>query len=1465
MITPILQEAVASAAPAFTKPIEPGAKAIYSRDGSRVITVPRVRKTSSSSATNASPAGSLPERNDSNENDDEYSDFDPDDIQYVAGDNIDFEYVPKDANTEEAKSAATAGTSSSKKKKKKKKKSKNSSAANADADAMSNTNSVQVHKDGNGITINNIDFSSPQSIVSAATAAAEVAGGGSPSSAAMISNHVQQQYKQQQKQQQQQQQQMQQSSKKSAGSSKKQNKGDRIWDTSSEEERERIKEFWLTLSEDERRDLVKIEKDTVLQIMKDQQRNSCSCSVCGRKRIAIEEELEALYDAYYAELEMYSEKGVPQSFGKGLPLANPYGHDHHDDYDHAHLHGHGHGHYGHNHGHNHAHNHGHPHGHVHNHDHHHSHNHNQRANRSRGNSHSHFTEHEHEHGPRRYSNSVSNSNGGSNAHSPHSTHSRSYPSHSHGHFNHDHSTDQRIQELPDNYSEGQSLSEDEYIEEEYESDEVYDGEDDAQQLYDYDNAKKQYLDADQDEQEHVIHLMEHHREELEAAGVDFKSKKPPSRADYVLFQSILKGRRKHNMDGGPCNTKIWPPEESDVVVADAIRAAAAASASSGTNTDNSAGSASTSATTASLNGNDDNSVPEAAADEAIAEGIDGTGSSSASTALAKVPTEASASEPTGGDSDLYNFGSSLTIQGGILTVADDLIKNNGKNFIDMMEELAGRRMAREEEALAAANEYEEEYDDEEGEDDEHDYLDEEEEEEDDDVDYIDEYDDEMDDEYDDDEYDDEEDDPPVSEEQRMAEGRRMLQIFAARMFEQRVLNAYREKVAQERQKKLLEELEEENRLKEERELKKLKEKEKKKDKKRQQKLAKEEEKARKEAEKAQAEAALKAEQAKKQELARQKKLEQKKLQEEERKKKLEEERKREAERERKRREREEKENQRRREKEAKEAEARRLRAEEEARVKKAKEEEAEKKRLAKEAEELRKKQEKEAQEEDARRIQLAQETVQKTELAAKQQHQKQLLASLQMHQQLANSEPVVSTSTATSSSGSPQSGTPIALPTLPHSMTQPIQQQPYPTGQGLPPQQQQQQQQHLPSSYGQLPFQQAPPQQQPQQQPGLHPVAAWNSYLTSASPGQAPIPQPPAMSNTQSPMALLNVLGYTNGSSVTSPSASMAQPLQTQPLLQQLQQSQQQQQQQPRQQQQQQQPPIKRPSAASSNQDLEDENPVDELNRIIGGSSLLEDDESNSAFPINTSDVMSPITNATTANVAPGPVPTATNGFGSGRLFSGSLFDTKTSSSSSDWSPFGRRTSSIGSNMWSTSGTPNLNMNSINGSTPWNTMLPQQLSQQPVMPSHQPPPPQPSLSHYPSSHITIYRAAMAAYQTLAKDGWTNADGYVPAQVLYHGALKQLGGSLTFTQNEFHNACAGVYEESTGATGRFDFLRDNLGLVTHLKYNPIARRSVSQSSIVSPTVSAAPGLQTDQASNPASTNTNNWPVRLASVL
>lgn len=117
----------------------------------------------------------------------------------------------------------------------------------------------------------------------------------------------------------------------------------------------------------------------------------------------------------------------------------------------------------------------------------------------------------------------------------------------------------------------------------------------------------------------------------------------------------------------------------------------------------------------------------------------------------------------------------------------------------------------------------------------------------------------------------------------MQEGRRMFQIFAARMFEQRVMTAYREKVAEQRQKQLIEELLEEENRTEQRNAKKAREAQKKKDKKRLQKQAKEEEKSRRDAEKAAEEAATKAAQEKKLEEQRLKREEQRKKREAERK------------------------------------------------------------------------------------------------------------------------------------------------------------------------------------------------------------------------------------------------------------------------------------------------------------------------------------------------------------------------------------------------------------------------------------------------------------------------------------------------------------------------------------------------------------------------------------------------------
>lgn len=98
---------------------------------------------------------------------------------------------------------------------------------------------------------------------------------------------------------------------------------DKIWSNGNIEERERIKQFWLNLGEDERKSLVKVEKDAVLRKMKEQQKHTCSCTVCGRKRNAIEEELEGLYDAYYVELEEFANQGKARRYYRHLEIFHP--------------------------------------------------------------------------------------------------------------------------------------------------------------------------------------------------------------------------------------------------------------------------------------------------------------------------------------------------------------------------------------------------------------------------------------------------------------------------------------------------------------------------------------------------------------------------------------------------------------------------------------------------------------------------------------------------------------------------------------------------------------------------------------------------------------------------------------------------------------------------------------------------------------------------------------------------------------------------------------------------------------------------------------------------------------------------------------------------------------------------------------------------------------------------------------
>ncbi|KAJ3229495.1 Stress response protein nst1 [Chytriomyces hyalinus] len=59
---------------------------------------------------------------------------------------------------------------------------------------------------------------------------------------------------------------------------------DNIWYRSDAEEKLRIREFWLQLAEDDRKSLVKAEKDAVMRKIKEQQKHTCACDTCQKKK-----------------------------------------------------------------------------------------------------------------------------------------------------------------------------------------------------------------------------------------------------------------------------------------------------------------------------------------------------------------------------------------------------------------------------------------------------------------------------------------------------------------------------------------------------------------------------------------------------------------------------------------------------------------------------------------------------------------------------------------------------------------------------------------------------------------------------------------------------------------------------------------------------------------------------------------------------------------------------------------------------------------------------------------------------------------------------------------------------------------------------------------------------------------------------------------------------------------------------
>ncbi|KNF03880.1 hypothetical protein PSTG_02968 [Puccinia striiformis f. sp. tritici PST-78] len=615
-------------------------------------------------------------------------------------------------------------------------------------------------------------------------------------------------------------------------------------------ERERIRVFWLTLNQEERANLVKIEKDAVLKKMKEQQRHSCSCAVCGRKRLAIEQELEVLYDAYYDELENYAEaskkyygsdlktkgdRNLPGAYPKP-PGPGPFPgsvdimmsatqpstqtpskkavpkptRDHKNirprpqqaalQQTHPPT---------------------------------------QSTNGTNGhyqqpaakrtlpppaqlkklNSHNSNSDHDH-------------------------THSPSCPHHPHHHGpNHYHPSNRGKGVAnahcipPAGHQRTHQRSEDAFPDEDAEE------EDDEDE---YDDEDEEEYDEDEEEEGEF-------EDDDEIPALEEVPSEPP-------VQNNAHKKPPINGTNMPYPNKV-------------------------------------------TNGDKTNS------------------------------THAN-------NSDLFGFGNSLTVKGGILTVADDLLRNDGQKFLEMMESLADKRIQRERDAaenlLAGLEDDENDGDDYDEDDEEDDELD------------------------DDDGFDDE----IITEEYRMKEGRRMFQIFAARMFEQRVLTAYREKVAQEKQAQLLRELEDEDRLAQERELKKVKDAQKKKEKKKAQKQQKDQDLAKKlkdkeaeeQAAKAAEEARLEAEK-RKQEEQRIKREAQRKLQEAERAKKDEERKKRIEEESKKRKEKEEK-----------------IRLEKEARIAKEKEEREKK---AKEEAERKLKLEAERKEKEAKEAKAKEELARK--------------------------------------------------------------------------------------------------------------------------------------------------------------------------------------------------------------------------------------------------------------------------------------------------------------------------------------------------------------------------------------------------------------------------------------------------------------------------------------------------------
>ncbi|KAI5955427.1 NST1 [Candida margitis] len=100
-----------------------------------------------------------------------------------------------------------------------------------------------------------------------------------------------------------------------------------LWDSASIEEQEKLKQFWESLAEPQKLELVKIDKESIMKMFKNETRqhlqqlsqsqsnsnssnsgnnssgqNNCTCKYCGRRNNLIEEELESIYDNHFDDI-----------------------------------------------------------------------------------------------------------------------------------------------------------------------------------------------------------------------------------------------------------------------------------------------------------------------------------------------------------------------------------------------------------------------------------------------------------------------------------------------------------------------------------------------------------------------------------------------------------------------------------------------------------------------------------------------------------------------------------------------------------------------------------------------------------------------------------------------------------------------------------------------------------------------------------------------------------------------------------------------------------------------------------------------------------------------------------------------------------------------------------------------------------------------------------------------------------